>query len=439
MENTKKYYYISEEELSNHNKKGDIWISINGKIYDVSDWLKDHPGGDLALLYFGGQDVTDVFLAYHPQSSHMYLDQFFTGFHVEDYKVSAMSLDYRTLWSEFQRRGVFEDKGHGTMLLILVALAMFCVSIYGVLASDSLWVQLACGGLLGFSWIQFGWVVHDSAHYQTMLTPYWNRVVHVVFSNCLTGIAIGWWKKGHNVHHIATNSLEYDPTTQFLPFFAQTPKSFASLRSYFYDKNIKFDSCTRHLVSYQNYTFLLSIILARVIQFAESFNLLLSKNNTVPHRVQDLVGLAVFWTWFSLLVSTLPNCFVMVAFVVVTFLVAAIQSFQISINHICCDTYIAPPKSNDWVEKQTSGSLNFACSPYVDWFHGGLQFQIEHHLFPRMPRNQLRNISNEVQHLCKKHNLAYNCANSFLEASIMTLTTVTLVAFGARNYNLRSS
>lgn len=46
---------ISSEELSQHNKVGDLWISIHGKVYDVTGWLKNHPGGEIPLLHLAGQ------------------------------------------------------------------------------------------------------------------------------------------------------------------------------------------------------------------------------------------------------------------------------------------------------------------------------------------------------------------------------------------------
>nr|GFC87928.1 delta(8)-fatty-acid desaturase 1-like [Tanacetum cinerariifolium] len=49
-----------------------------------------------------------------------------------------------------------------------------------------------------------------------------------------------------------------------------------------------------------------------------------------------------------------------------------------------------PPTGNDWFEKQTNGTIDISCSSYMDWFFGGLQFQLEHHLFPRLPRCHLR-------------------------------------------------
>ncbi|XP_065871087.1 acyl-lipid (9-3)-desaturase-like [Euphorbia lathyris] len=80
----------------------------------------------------------------------------------------------------------------------------------------------------------------------------------------------------------------------------------------------------------------------------------------------------------------------------------------------------------------TMGTLNINCSTWMDWFHGGLQFQIEHHLFPRLPRRNLRKISLFVIELCKKHNFLDTSA-SFFKANEMALKTLQTVALQARD------
>ncbi|KAL6570064.1 Delta 8 Fatty Acid Desaturase [Orobanche minor] len=102
--------YITSEELKKHNHHQDLWISIQGKIYNVTDWAKVHPDGDIPLLNPAGQDVTDAFTAFHPGTAWKYLDQFFTGYHLEDFKVSDVSIDYRILANHLVRSGTFEKK-----------------------------------------------------------------------------------------------------------------------------------------------------------------------------------------------------------------------------------------------------------------------------------------------------------------------------------------
>ncbi|PPD81046.1 hypothetical protein GOBAR_DD22024 [Gossypium barbadense] len=388
MEGEKRY--ISAEELKEHNKSGDLWISIQGKVYDVSEWAKEHPGGEIPLLNLAGQDVTDAFLAYHPGTAWQYLDKLFTGYHLKDFEVSEVSKDYRRLVSEFAKADV-----------------------------------IACGHILGrpSCWACFGCKAHTLVTIQVITRFYQG--------NCLTGISIAWWKWTHNAHHIACNSLDHDPDLQHIPVFAVSSHFFTSLTSSFYGRTLNFDPLARFLVSYQHWTYYPVMIVARVNLFVQTF-LLLFSNRSVPDRGFNIMGILVFWTWFPLLVSCLPNWPERIMFVLVSFAVTSIQHVQFTLNHFSANVYVGLPTGNDWFEKQTSGTIDISCPSMMDWFFGGLQFQLEHHLFPRLPRCHLRKVSPLVRELCKKHKLPYRSL-SFWEANKSTIRTLRTAALQARD------
>lgn len=50
--------FITFEEFSKHNSREDQWILINGKVYDVTNFAKRHPGGAKILNHFAGEDAT---------------------------------------------------------------------------------------------------------------------------------------------------------------------------------------------------------------------------------------------------------------------------------------------------------------------------------------------------------------------------------------------
>lgn len=170
---------------------------------------------------------------------------------------------------------------------------------------------------------------------------------------------------------------------------------------------------------------------ARINLFAQSFMLLFSKRK-VENRGIELLGLLAFWVWYPLLVSCLPNWWERVLFVVVSFSVTGIQHVQFCLNHFSGKVYLGPQSGDDWFEMQTNGTIDVKCSPWMDWFHGGLQFQVEHHLFPRLPRCNLRKIAPLVRDLCKKHNLPYTCV-SFWKANVLTIQTLREAALEARD------
>merc|ERR1719428_1467438 len=52
---------ITKEEVAKHNNKDSCWVILNNQVLDVTKFLKDHPGGELAILTFAGKDATEEF------------------------------------------------------------------------------------------------------------------------------------------------------------------------------------------------------------------------------------------------------------------------------------------------------------------------------------------------------------------------------------------
>uniref|UniRef100_A0A8C0FV01 Fatty acid desaturase domain-containing protein n=1 Tax=Bubo bubo TaxID=30461 RepID=A0A8C0FV01_BUBBB len=76
-------------------------------------------------------------------------------------------------------------------------------------------------------------------------------------------------------------------------------------------------------------------------------------------------------------------------------------------NHIPMDIYY--DKNLDWVSTQLQATCNVEQSLFNDWFTGHLNFQIEHHLFPTMPRHNYWKVAPLVKSLCAKHGIEYQC------------------------------
>merc|ERR1719158_548710 len=57
---------ITVDEVAKHNSKSSCWVIVDGKVLDVTEFLKDHPGGELAIITFAGKDATEEFNMIHP-------------------------------------------------------------------------------------------------------------------------------------------------------------------------------------------------------------------------------------------------------------------------------------------------------------------------------------------------------------------------------------
>ncbi|KAM1688293.1 hypothetical protein ACFX2K_036175 [Malus domestica] len=182
-----------------------------GQDLHVFDWANHHPGGELPLLSLAGQDVTDApGKTQHPQpawrsmdlgtrqdlqrlrwgkppsrqrapvaqprrprchgrvrrlspgSAWQHLDQFFTGFHLENYFVSEVSKDYRKLVNKFTKIGLFKNWGHGVHFSLFFVAMLFTLNVYGVLCScGPHW--LGSGELMGGR--DFSVTIYDILHY----------------------------------------------------------------------------------------------------------------------------------------------------------------------------------------------------------------------------------------------------------------------------------
>lgn len=61
---------VTMEEVAKHNKPDDCWIVIEGRVMDVTSYLKDHPGGGAPILVYGGRDVTKEFYEIHGKDAY---------------------------------------------------------------------------------------------------------------------------------------------------------------------------------------------------------------------------------------------------------------------------------------------------------------------------------------------------------------------------------
>ncbi|OEL16506.1 Delta(8)-fatty-acid desaturase [Dichanthelium oligosanthes] len=288
----KEFFYVTSAEMAKHSADFFVWVAVQGKVYDVIFLLPRHPGGDLPLLFFSGQDVTDAFVAYHFFSAWRVLDRYRVAIFF-DYEVSDVSRDYRFFSAEFARAGLFDRNFFGCAASLCAMAALLFFAVWLVIATASVAFFLAAAVMLGFLWMRFFFLGHDSGHYVVMLFLRLNRAV------------------------------------QHMPLFAVSPRLFFSLTSTFYRRVMRFFSAARLLVSYQHWTFFPVMCVARVNLFALFLLLLLADTRTrVPFFSAELAGVAVFWVCFFWLVSRLPGgAAELFLFVLLSFAVTGIQFF----------------------------------------------------------------------------------------------------------------
>jgi delta8-fatty-acid desaturase len=108
-----------------------------------------------------------------------------------------------------------------------------------------------------------------------------------------------------------------------------------------------------------------------------------------------------------------------VGFVLVSHAVTIILHIQITLSHWGMPTADLGPNES-FPQRQLRTTMDIECPWWMDWFHGGLQFQAVHHLFPRVPRHNLRRGQELVKEFCAKTDVKYNSLG-FVDGNIVVL------------------
>ena len=428
---------LTMAEVRKHCTKDDLWIIIEGRVYDITKFVDRHPGGYKPILNLAGRDVTDAFYNYHPEKVFKrYLPAYYIG-KVNDYHVSKFVQEHRQLRQILLQRGLFETDMSYYYKLGLWYLFLFVVSLYLTLACKSFAAHIGGALFMAAFWQQFAFSGHDIGHNSISHKRNKDYYYAAVFGPALMGISIGWWKHSHNVHHVVCNSIENDPDIQHMPVFAVTPKIFGKFWSSYHDKWIVTDWFARFIVQYQHIMYYPVMALARFNLYVQSYVLLLFKPHdpSLDYRYHEIASMLVFAIWYSALLSTLPTWTEVITYTLISHGVSGILHVQICISHFAMDTYHGNAyndESDEWFKMQLKTTMNVDCPRWMDWFHGGLQFQIEHHLYPRLPRHNLRECSELVKALCKKYNLHYH-APGFFQANVELLQCLKQTANEAQN------
>ena len=233
-----------------------------------------------------------------------------------------------------------------------------------------------------------------------------DNAIGVFIADFMGGLSIGWWKKSHNVHHIVTNSPENDPDIQHLPFFAVSTKFFKNLYSSYHLRTLEFDAVARIFVPLQHYLFYVVMSFGRFNLYVQSYQHLFFSKDRVLFRGAEIAGICGFWTWYIWVLSHLPSVGMIAAYVFISHALTALLHVQITISHFGMST--EEVKNEEWARLALRTTMDVDCPTWLDWLHGGLQFQVIHHLFPRVPRHNLRKIIPLVKQYAEKHGMTYH-------------------------------
>ncbi|EGV65053.1 Delta 8 Fatty Acid Desaturase [Yamadazyma tenuis] len=268
--------------------------------------------------------------------------------------------------------------------------------------------------LLGITWQQGTFIAHDAGHLSITHNYEIDNIFGMLIADFFGGLSLGWWKKNHNVHHLITNDPVHDPDIQHLPFFAVSTRLFNSVYSTYYEKVLDFDAPSKFLIKFQQYLYYPILCFGRFNLYRLSWTYIIAgegpkKGKAAWFRYFEFVGLSFFsyWYFYLMVYKNLNTNWERFSFLMISNIASFIVHVQITLSHFAMSTSDLGV-SESFPMRQLRTTMDVDCPEWLDFFHGGLQFQAIHHLFPRLPRHNLRRVQPFVVDFCKDVGLKYS-------------------------------
>jgi fatty acid desaturase len=323
---------------------------------------------------------------------------------VESPPHAAADVGDRTELAELTRRvrdaGLLERQPSFYAVTMLATLSLLCGSLAWLVAVDAFWLQLPNAVFLAFVLGQVALVGHDAGHRQIFRRASSHRLLGVV-TTFLVGGSYTWWVDAHDRHHAWPNQHGRDPATDFA-FLAVTVEQAARTRG-----------LARLVVANQAFLLLPLMSLYGLSMRIDSARFLMRDRSFRPRA--EVVALVLHHAaWATVLVAAL-GAWQALVFVVVNQLAFGLYVASIFLPNHHGMPVLPADCAVDFLRHQVLTARNVRAARVVSFWYGGLNYQIEHHLFPNAPRSRLRAIRPFVRDFCRERAIAYH-ETSLLQA-----------------------
>ncbi|MCB1298127.1 MAG: acyl-CoA desaturase [Microthrixaceae bacterium] len=287
-----------------------------------------------------------------------------------------------------QRTRIF----YGALALGLVA-ALVAVG-FGVWLLGDSWLQLLMAGALGIIFTQFAFLAHEASHRQILKSGPANDRIGRFLATFVVGMSYAWWMNKHTRHHGNPNKIGKDPdieidTISFIEEDAAKAKGLIAL-----------------ITRKQGYLFFPLLTLEGINLHYTSIKTLFGRK-PVKGRWIELSAIALrFAIYLTVLFMFLPLGMAFAFLGVQLAVFGVYMGAAFAPNHKGMPIVPADVKL-DFFSKQVLTSRNVSGGWWASALTGGLNYQVEHHLFPNMPRLHLARAREVVREHCQTLGVPY--------------------------------
>lgn len=310
------------------------------------------------------------------------------------------------LWKELNQevhsRGAFERVPRWYVLQSLLVLGLFLVGWGGLLFAPSWPIRIALALLTGFATVQSGLIGHDAGHKAVSGSQAVNNLVGQFFFSFLSGYSFDRWTVAHNKHHVKCNEGGVDPDME-LGYLAVYPEDAASKKG-----------LARFTTRFQHILLPLALLAQPYSMITDSVTHLIRSPERTRADRWCVLGHVVLWGVIpALILGPVPA---LINFMIRNAMAGPYMSAIFLFNHVGAPT-LSQGQKLPFFYQQVITSRNLADHWLLNFLTGGLNHQIEHHLFPAAPRTHFRVTRPLVQALCEKNGVPYQEVG-YLQATV---------------------
>jgi fatty acid desaturase len=293
------------------------------------------------------------------------------------------------------------DRAVGYYMTLLVVLSVALGATFtGMYFIGDSWAQLALAPLVAIIMTQFSFVTHEAAHRQVFSSGRKNDIVARILANGVVGISYSWWMGKHTKHHANPNTVGKDPDIKSDFVIFQEEKA-RETRGF-----------TRAFVKRQGWLFFPILTLEGLNLHVQAFRKVFSKD-PIKNRGTEISLLLVRNLGYPVVLLLLMPWYVAAVFLVIHMaLFGVYMGASFAPNHKGMPQ-IPEGVKVDFLRRQVLTSRNIRGGLFMDHFMGGLNYQVEHHLFPSMARPKLFFAAKLVRDFCAEKKIAYTEAGLF--------------------------
>lgn len=296
-----------------------------------------------------------------------------------------MSKDlFKELKEEIRKEGLLNRIPiRGTFEMFLIILSLL-IAFY----TSPLWNPILLGLFLTLVMTRSVFVSHDILHTQYFKSKSLSKILSYPFSALILNLSPSWWDWKHNVNHHSYCNIEgKDDDIKAMDGAFMKNKG-----------NNKFLKKHKYIIFWGAQFFMYPAFVRASYKFVISRKLW-------SEMFLMLMHIPIFWGTLIYQIGFLNT---LIVFFTVSFSLSPWMSFGFITNHLGCETFDPEEGSQlTWMELQMRTSRSLIGGKFIHWFYGGLNTQIEHHLFPKAPRFNLLKVQKITKAFSEKHNILY--------------------------------